>query len=119
MPSLPLIPLDTPVEKPAEAAVTYDAIWINQFLTIAQPSDSVTGGGKLIAEIWPMTSDGTGRTLGGGNTIRIETDHLFQCVAEVPEAAQALGAILLALPKVAAWEKARRAAEEAARENGV
>lgn len=111
MADLPIIPLEEPVEKQAQPAVTYDAIWVRSLTITAQPIDSVMGDGSFVAEIWPMTSDGTGRTLGGDNTVRIETPRLFQCVNEVPEAAQALGAILVALPKVAAWEKARREAE--------
>lgn len=111
MADLPLIPLEDPITVAPTQQVVYNAIWVKHFSTNADPGDSVTGGGRLVAEIWPMTSDGTGRVLGGDSTIRIETNRLFQCVNEVPEAAQALGAILLALTKVKAWEEARKAAE--------
>lgn len=81
--------------------------WIKYFSVIASSVDT----GSASFEILPYNSDT--KEIGEDQYKElILVDDLFACVAEVPEAAQAYGAILAAIGPVRAWVEARKAEKE-------
>lgn len=100
MPESIVIPLDSPVVVPARTEKVFDSLWISQLLIRTLAPTDVSGGGLVVIEYLPMSSE-TFETL---NQVQsISTDKLMQAAAEVPEVAQAMGAILLAINPLKEW----------------
>lgn len=95
---LPVLPLKAAVERPAESAKTYDAMWVYS-LSILAPDPGMTSG-RIVIEYYPMVS-GTGE-LKTDELHRISTDQLWQLVGTVPEVGTALGAVLAAIKPIEA-----------------
>lgn len=82
--------------------------WVGLFQVSAP---SLTNG-RAKFELLPYNSDT--KEIGEGKFVEtIDVDDLFKCVTEVPEAAQAYGAILAAIAPVRAWVEAEKARKEA------
>jgi hypothetical protein len=95
-----IIPLDSPVVVPARDEKTFDSLWISQLMIRTLPPTDQTGGGLVTIEYVPMSSQ-TFEILEQTNVI--STDMLMQAVSQVPEVAQAMGAILLAINPLKEW----------------
>lgn len=100
MPEPIVIPLDQPVVVPPSDERQFDAMWLTQVLVRTLSPTDQTGGGLVQIEYVPMNSS-TGETL--PVVSQISTDQLMRAVSEVPEVAQAMGAILLAVTPLKAW----------------
>ena len=88
---------DEPIVAPPQPPKVYPIVWIRNLQIQAHDP---TGEGKLYLEIIPMAED---RELLYSRTIEIKTDTLYQAMQEVPELAQAFGAILAAVKPLKAW----------------
>ena len=88
---------DQPIVAPPKEPKVYPIVWIRNLQIQAHDP---TGEGKLYLEIVPMAED---RELLYSGTIEIKTDTLYQAMNEVPELAQAFGAILAAVKPLKAW----------------
>jgi hypothetical protein len=95
-----IIPLDSPVVVPARDEKTFDSLWISQLVIRTLPPTDQTGGGLVVIDYVPMSSQ-TFEILEQTNVI--STDMLMQAVSQVPEVAQAMGAILLAINPLKEW----------------
>jgi hypothetical protein len=100
MPEPIIIPLDTPVVVPPSDEKHFDAMWITQVLVRTLLPTDQTEGGLVQIEYVPMNAL-TGETL--PLVSQISTDQLMRAVQEVPEVAQAMGAILLAITPLKEW----------------
>lgn len=100
MPETIIIPLENPVVVAATSEKEFDSLWISQIVIRTLPPTDQSGGGLVHIEYLPMSSE-TFETLPQVQTI--STDKLMQAVAEVPEVAQAMGAILLAVNPLQQW----------------
>jgi hypothetical protein len=100
MPESIIIPLETPVTIPAATEKSFDSLWISQIVIRTLSPTDQSGGGLVVIEYLPMSSE-TFETLPQVQTI--SSDKLMQAVAEVPEVAQAMGAILLAVNPLKQW----------------
>ncbi len=100
MPETIVIPLDQPVQIPSSPAKQFEAMWITQVLVRTLLPTDQTGGGLASIEYVPMNAQ-TGEVL--PDVRSISTDKLMEAVAEVPEVAQAMGAILLAITPLKNW----------------
>lgn len=100
MPESIIIPLDTPVVVPASSQKEFDSLWITQLLIRTLGPTDQSGGGLVQIEYVPMSSS-TYETY--PQVQAISTDLLMRAVAEVPEVAQAMGAILLAINPLKQW----------------
>ena len=105
MPEPIVIPLDQPVVIPPVAEKQFDAMWITQVLVRTLLPTDQSGGGLVSIEYVPMNAQ-TGEIL--PEPASISSDRLMQAVAEVPEVAQAMGAILLAIQPLKAWLAAQQ-----------
>jgi hypothetical protein len=95
-----IIPLDNPVVVPARDEKTFDSLWITQLLIRTLPPTDLTGGGLVEIEYAPMSS----QTFEILDQIQsISTDQLMRATQEVPEVAQAMGAVLLAIDPLKQW----------------
>lgn len=94
---------DTPIQAPAVPPKVYPIQWIRNLQVTAHDPNAE---GKLYVEILPMSQD---RELFWGNgSIEVSTDKLFQAMAEVPEVAQAFGAILNCIKPLQDWIAAQQ-----------
>lgn len=100
MPDPIIIPLDQPIVIEPTPAKEFGAMWITQVLVRTLLPTDQTGGGLVQIEYVPMNAQ-TGEILPEPQAI--SCDKLIQAVAEVPEVAQAMGAILLAIGPLKAW----------------
>lgn len=100
MPEPIVIPLDEPVVVPPSPSKQFDAMWVTQVLVRTLLPTDQTGGGLASIEYVPMHAQ-TGEVL--PDVRSISTDQLMKAVAEVPEVAQAMGAILLAIVPLKNW----------------
>jgi hypothetical protein len=100
MPESIVIPLDAPIQIPSSPAKQFEAMWITQVLVRTLLPTDQSGGGLVAIEFVPMNAQ-TGEILPEPQSI--SSDRLMQAVAEVPEVAQAMGAILLAIQPLKAW----------------
>jgi len=100
MPESIVINLDTPVVVDPVPQKEFDAMWITQIM-IRTLGPTETEGGTALIEYIPMSSS-TFEILNQPAT-SISTDKLMKAVAEVPEVAQAMGAILLAINPLKTW----------------
>ena len=96
---------DQPIVAPPKEPKVYPIVWIRNLQI--QAHDPM-GEGKLYLEIVPMAED---RELLYSGTIEIKTDTLYQAMNEVPELAQAFGAILAAVKPLKAWIDAQKPEE--------
>lgn len=93
------IPIDTPKTEPAR---TYDAL----FLRSLQIQAGSTTQGMARLELCPFETS-TGH-INHNDVERIQVD-LWKAAAEVPAVAQAMGAVLAAVPALKVWALAQRA----------
>ena len=100
MPEPIVIPLDTAIVVPASESKQFDAMWLTSVMVRTLPPTDTSGGGSVQIDYVPMNST-TGEVL--PEAAAITTDRLMQAVAEVPEVAQAMGAILLAIQPLKNW----------------
>jgi hypothetical protein len=89
--------LDQPVIVEPTPAKTYPIVWIYN-LTIR--AHDPTGEGSLTLELLPMSED---RELYFPSAVQLSTDELYRAIEEVPELAQAFGAILAAVKPFQNW----------------
>jgi hypothetical protein len=80
-------------------------MWITQVLVRTLLPTDQSGGGLVSVEYVPMDA-ATGEVL--PQPAAISSDKLMQAVNEVPEVAQAMGAILLAIQPLKAWIAAQQ-----------
>jgi hypothetical protein len=105
MPDPIVIPLDQPVQIPSSPAKQFEAMWITQVLVRTLLPTDQSGGGLVSIEYVPMNAT-TGEVL--PQPTAISSDRLMQAVSEVPEVAQAMGAILLAIQPFRNWIAAQQ-----------
>ena len=104
-----VIQADEPVVIPAVEQKTFDAQWIYN-LVVHAPTLTT---GRVAVELLPYNSQT--HELGPGEFIEsFTTDKLWQAVAEVPEMAVALGAIISAVPAMKNWIKLQQEKEREA-----
>lgn len=106
MPESIIIPLDNPVVVPATTQKQFDALWISQIVIRTLSPTDQSGGGLVHIEYLPMSSE-TFETL--PQTQVISTDKLMLAASQVPEVAQAMGAILLSIDPLRQWIAAQNA----------
>jgi hypothetical protein len=88
---------DEPIVAPPQPPKVFPIVWIrNLQINAHDPS----GEGQLYLEIVPMSQD---RELLYSGTIELTTGELYRAMNEVPELAQAFGAILAAVKPLKAW----------------
>jgi hypothetical protein len=97
---------DEPIVAPPTPQKTYPIVWIRNLQINAHDPNSE---GQLYLEIVPMAAD---RELLYSGTIELKTDTLYQAMSEVPELAQAFGAILAAVKPLKAWIDAQNQPQE-------
>jgi hypothetical protein len=95
----------TPLTTEAIAPKSFPNLWLSN-VTIHAPS---TTAGRICIESLPF-NDETGEIGSGQDMVAITTSELWLAVAEVPEVAQAMGAIFAAIDPLRAWTEARAAA---------
>jgi hypothetical protein len=94
---MPIIP-DQPIVVPAVPAETYTEQWIYN-LVVHSPA---INSGRVQIQLLPF--DPTVPKIGPGELLEnIETDRLWDAVAEVPEVAAAMQAVLAAVGPLRAW----------------
>jgi hypothetical protein len=94
---MPIIP-EQPIVVPAVPAETYTEQWIYN-LVIHSPA---INSGRVQIQLLPF--DPTVPKIGPGELLEnIETDRLWDAVAEVPEVAAAMQAVLDAVEPLRAW----------------
>lgn len=92
------IPIDTPKTEPAR---TYDAL----FLRSLQIQAGSTTQGMVRMELCPFET-ATGH-INHADVERLQVD-LWKAAAEIPAVAQAMGAVLAAVPALKVWAKAQQ-----------
>mgnify|MGYP003653533276 FL=1 len=95
------IPADNPLvipAKPAEPGQTLAYLWIKN-ITIRMPS-ATSGRASLIFEYYDPD---TGDIVDTGNDQQLRIGDLPKAIAEVPEAAAAMTAIIAAVEPLQAW----------------
>ncbi len=104
--TLPVVPLSSPVTVPAVDERVFGITWLRK-LMVDSPSPSQ---GSIYVEIAPMEAT-TGEL---HPTVRqeITTQELWMAAQEVPSVANAIGAILMALPDLETWVAARAAEQQ-------
>jgi len=102
------LPEDQVVTIPPSEPVVADKLWMTQ-LIIRTPGP--TDSNSLILEYQPWTGGADApvrRKADGSDTTKvISISDVFTVAAEVPEMAQAMGAILAAIPALLAYVKAK------------
>jgi hypothetical protein len=94
---MPITP-DQPIVVPAIPAETYTEQWIYN-LVVHSPA---INSGRVQIQLLPF--DPAAPKIGPGDLLEnIETDRLWDAVAEVPEVAAAMQAVLAAVPALKAW----------------
>ena len=94
----------TPTTTPAIAEKTLPDLWLSN-ISIAAPSLTA---GRITIETLPYNE--SAQELGSGqDMVTISTDELWLAVSEVPEVAQAMGAIFAAIDPLRDWVAAREA----------
>jgi hypothetical protein len=88
---------DEPVIAPPKEPKAYPIVWIRNLQINAHDPN---GEGQLYLEIFPMAED---RELLYSGTIELKTVELYRAMNEVPELAQAFGAILAAVKPLKTW----------------
>ncbi|MFO0452105.1 MAG: hypothetical protein ACK52I_26215 [Pseudomonadota bacterium] len=97
---------DEPIVAPPTPQKTYPIVWIRNLQINAHDPNSE---GQLYLEIVPMSQD---RELLYSGTIELKTAELYRAMQEVPELANAFGAILAAVKPTQAWIDAQNKPEE-------
>jgi hypothetical protein len=87
-----------PVTTEPVASKDFPHLWL---YNIRVHAPSVTTG-SITIETLPYNSE-TQEIGSGSNMVAIQTDDLWNAVNEVPEAAQAMGAIFMAIEPLRAW----------------
>ena len=95
-----IVPLENPIVVPASSQKEFDSLWISQLVIRTLAPTDQSGGGLVQIEYLPMSSE-TFETYPQMQSI--STDQLMRAVSEVPEVAQAMGAILLAVVPLREW----------------
>jgi hypothetical protein len=107
---MPITP-DQPIVVPAIPAETYTEQWIYN-LVVHSPA---INSGRVQIQLLPF--DPTVPKIGPGDLLEnIETDRLWDAVAEVPEVAAAMQAVLAAVGPLRAWIAAQSVVPEPAPE---
>lgn len=88
---------DEPIVAPPTPQKTYPIVWIRNLQINAHDPN---GEGQLYLEIVPMSTE---KELLYSGTIELKTGELYRAMAEVPELAQAFGAILAAVKPLQNW----------------
>jgi hypothetical protein len=87
-----------PVVVPPTPEVVYPYIWLYNIMIHAPAIDT----GRITIETLPYNADS--QAIGGGDYIQtIQTDQLWKAVAEVPEVAAAMQAIIDAVEPLNNW----------------
>ena len=87
-----------PIEIPATEAKEFPHVWLSNII-IHAPS---TTSGRITIECLPY--NGNTKEIEEGKFMQsISTDNLWKALAEVPEVAQAMGAIFTALQPLKEW----------------
>lgn len=102
-----------PVTVAPVAAKTYPHLWISR-LRVAAPT---VGTGSVTIELLPYNQQ-TQEIGPAANLLTVQTDELFLAVNEVPEVAQAFGAILNSVEPLRQWTEKRKASKAAAGQQG-
>ena len=97
---------DEPIVAPPTHPKVFPIVWIRNLQINAHDPNSE---GQLYLEIVPMSAD---RELLYTGTIELKTAELYRAMVEVPELAQAFGAILGAVKPLKAWIDAQNQPEE-------
>ena len=97
---------DEPIVAPPQPPKAYPIVWIRNLQIQAH---NPSGEGHLYLEIVPMAED---RELLYSATMELKTDELYRAMSEVPELAQAFGAILVAVKPLKAWIEAQQSQPE-------
>lgn len=94
----------TPVIIPPVEEKQFPHLWLSNIIIHAPAIDR----GRVVIETLPY--NGTTYEIGSGqDMVSIQTDDLWSAVQEVPEVAQAMGAIFLAIEPLRAWIAAKEA----------
>ena len=96
----------TPVVVDPTPSKEFPHLWL---YNIRVHAPSVTTG-SITIETLPYNSE-TQEIGSGSNMVSIQTNDLWNAVNEVPEVAQAMGAIFLAIEPLRAWIEAKKLAE--------
>lgn len=88
----------TPIEIPATEPKQFPHVWLSNIIVHA-PS---TTSGRITIECLPYNGD-TGEIGEGKYMQAISTSDLWKAVEEVPEVAQAMGAIFAAIEPLKTW----------------
>lgn len=89
---------DTPIVIPAMSEKSFPDIWLYNISIMAPGLDS----GRITIETLPYNSE-TQEIGNGSMMVPIHTDQLWDAVNEVPEVAQAMGAIFAAVGPLRDW----------------
>ena len=92
---------ETPVIIPPVEEKTFPDLWIYSINIIAPTTTS----GRVQIDLLPYSSDR--QEIYPGNHQILSTDDLWSAINEVPEVAQAMGAIFLAIDPLKQWLKNR------------
>jgi hypothetical protein len=102
---MPIIP-EQPIVVPPVPGETYTEQWIYN-LVVHSPA---INSGRVQIQLLPF--DPVAPKIGPGDLLEnIETDRLWDAVADVPEVAAAMQAVLAAVPALKAWIAAQNAPE--------
>lgn len=102
-----------PVTVAPVAAKTFPHLWIST-LRVKAPT---VGTGSVTIELLPYNQ--TTQEIGPASSmLTVTTDELFLAVNEVPEVAQAFGAILASVEPLRVWSEARKQAKAEAAKAG-
>ena len=93
---------DEPIVAPPTPPKVFPIVWIRNLQIQAHNPGAE---GNLYLEIVPMSED---RELLYSATQELRTDELYRAMTEVPELAQAFGAILAAVKPLKAWIDAQQ-----------
>lgn len=102
---LPVLPAEETLETAATAAQVYDASWLSNIQVITPQH----GIGTVYVEAKPMSA--TTGAIHPSISWEVRTDKLWEAAEEVPEVAQAMGAILAAFGPLKAWLAAQEQPE--------
>ncbi len=106
------LPPEEVITIPPKEAVVADKLWMTQLLIRTPGPDDAN---SLVLEYQPWTGAGEPirRTANGNDTTKvIQVTDVFTVAAEVPEMAQAMGAILAAIPALIAYVNAKQNSPE-------
>ena len=110
---MPIIP-DQPIVVPPVPGETYTEQWIYN-LVVHSPA---INSGRVQIQLLPF--DPTAPKIGPGELLEnIETDRLWDAVAEVPEVAAAMQAVLAAVGPLRAWIAAQSVVPEPEAEDTI